>query len=90
MALATMDLLEHANLLMTSIGLPIAQVAGDANAIRIGTQEVTRWGMRPADMRAVAQLIARVLVSGETPEYVRGDTIRFRQSFQQLHFVRSD
>jgi glycine hydroxymethyltransferase len=82
------SLLEQANLLMSGIGLPGAPVTGDYNGIRIGTQEVTRWGMRPADMRVIAELMARVLVKGESPARVRGDVIAFRRRFQALHFVR--
>jgi len=82
-------LLAQANLLMSGIGLPSAPVAGDYNGIRIGTQEVTRWGLRPDDMRLVAELMARVLVRGEPPAQVREEVIAFRRGFQRLHFVRA-
>ncbi len=80
--------LSGANLLMSSITLPIAELPDDANAIRIGTQEVTRWGIRPQDMRTVAKFMARVLVEGEEPTRVRPDVVDFRAQFQALHFVR--
>ncbi|MFN8482719.1 MAG: aminotransferase class I/II-fold pyridoxal phosphate-dependent enzyme [Anaerolineae bacterium] len=81
-------LLSGANLLMSSITLPIAELPDDANAIRIGTQEVTRWGMEPADMRTVAQFMARVLVQGEDPARVKPGVVDFRAQFQDLHYVR--
>ena len=80
--------LEPANVLMTSISLPIPAVPGDANAIRIGTQEITRWGMTPQHMPAIADFIGRVLIDNESPASVCEDVIEFRRGFQQLHFVR--
>ena len=80
--------LERANILTSGIELPLPAVPGDFNAIRVGTQEITRWGMAPADMPAVAELIARVLVAGEAPERVRPDVVALRARFQDLHFVR--
>ena len=40
-------LLEKPNLFTSKIGLPLPHVPVDFNAIRLGTQEITRWGMRP-------------------------------------------
>ncbi len=85
---AACKVLERANLLMTSIGLPGEQVAGDANAIRIGTQEVTRQGMTPDAMRQIADFVGRVLVVGEPPEQVRPEVVRFRAGYQTLAFIR--
>jgi glycine hydroxymethyltransferase len=80
--------LEKANILAGGIGLPGSPVAGDYNGLRLGTQEVTRWGMRPEHMPEVARLMARVLVHHEPPDLVRPDTVDFRAGFQDLHFVR--
>jgi glycine hydroxymethyltransferase len=80
--------LARANLFLCGIGLPIEPVEGDLNGIRIGTQEITRWGMGEADMAAIARLIRRVWVDGEAPERVKGDVVEFRKDFQRLHFVR--
>ncbi|HEX2912834.1 MAG TPA: aminotransferase class I/II-fold pyridoxal phosphate-dependent enzyme [Chloroflexia bacterium] len=82
-------LLEKANILTSGIGLPLPPVEGDYNGLRIGTQEITRWGMRPEDMPELAALIGRVLVKGEDPEQVREDSLKFRSRFQQLHFMRT-
>jgi glycine hydroxymethyltransferase len=79
--------LERANLLTSGIGLPLPEIPGDYNGLRIGTQEVTRWGMLPEDMPIVAELLCRVLVSGEEPEGVRKDVVDFRGRFQKLRFV---
>jgi glycine hydroxymethyltransferase len=81
-------LLERANILASGIGLPLPSVAGDFNAVRLGTQEITRWGMQPRDMPEMAELICRVLVKHEAPEQVKPDVVALRRRFQTLHFVR--
>jgi glycine hydroxymethyltransferase len=80
--------LEKANILTSGIGLPLPPVLGDFNAIRLGTQEITRWGMRPEHMPAVAELICRILIKGELPEEIKPEVVVLRQRFQTLHFVR--
>jgi glycine hydroxymethyltransferase len=81
--------LEPANVLLSSIGLPGPEIPGEANGIRIGTQEVTRWGMGTTDMENIAAFVARVLVRNESSDSVRRDVVAFRQRFQELHFVRN-
>jgi len=83
-------LLEQANLLTSGIGLPVPDLAQDYNGLRIGCQEITRWGMQPQDMPALAELICRVLVQAEAPEKVRPDVMALRSRFQDLHFVHLD
>ncbi len=82
--------LEPANILTSGIGLPLPELKNDFNGLRIGTQEITRWGMQPADMPAVAELIGRILVKGENPAGVRPDVMALRHQFQTLHYVFSD
>ena len=80
--------LAKANILLCGIGLPIAPVAGDLNGIRIGTQEVTRFGMKEAAMAEIARLMARVMVAGEQPEMIKPDVVAFRDQYQDMVFVR--
>jgi glycine hydroxymethyltransferase len=80
--------LASANLLLCGIGLPLKPLKDDLNGIRIGTQEVTRFGMREDAMAEIARLLARVLIGRQDPAQVRGDVIAFRQDYQSLSFVR--
>ncbi|MBL8691034.1 MAG: aminotransferase class I/II-fold pyridoxal phosphate-dependent enzyme [Rhodospirillaceae bacterium] len=80
--------LAKANVLLCGIGLPIQAVDGDLNGIRIGTQEVTRFGLTPKEMPQVARFLARVLKGNEKPEQVKGDVIEFRRAFQTIRYVR--
>ena len=79
--------LRRANILTCGIGLPIAEVPGDLNGLRIGTPEIVRLGMTSGDMGELATLIGRAL-NGD-PEAVAADVTAFRQRFQGLHFIRS-
>lgn len=54
--------------------------------LRMGTIEVTRLGMREAEMDTIADFIARVLVGNQAPEDVVEDVIEFRQGYQTLYY----
>jgi len=57
--------------------------------MRLGTQEITRWGMHPENMETVAGFFCRVLVQKENPDKLKSAVIEFRKEFQQLHFIRA-
>lgn len=80
--------LRQANILACGIGLPIPSVAGDVNGLRLGTNEIVRWGMGVDEMPTVADFLARVIVHEESPHAVAEDVTAFRQNFQTIHFVR--
>lgn len=78
--------LRKAGFLACGIGLPIPEVAGDLNGLRIGTPELVRRGVTPADAPALAALIAEALRSN-APETVAPRTRQLRARFQGLHYV---
>ncbi len=78
--------LRKAGFLACGIGLPIAEVPGDMNGLRIGTPELTRWGVTTAHSKDLARLIARALRAGE-PGALLPETSAFRQQFNQLHYM---
>lgn len=78
--------LRKAGFLACGIGLPLAPVAGDLNGLRIGTPELVRRGVTPADAPALAALIAEGLRSN-APETVARRTRELRARFQGLHYV---
>jgi glycine hydroxymethyltransferase len=80
--------LRRANILSCGIGLPIAQVAGDTNGLRLGTPEITRIGMTPAEMPELASLIVRALIGNEPPESIAEAASAMRRRYTTLHFVR--
>lgn len=54
--------------------------------LRMGTIEVTRLGMREAEMETIADFIARILVERASPDDVVEDVIEFRRPYQQLYY----
>ncbi len=54
--------------------------------LRMGTIEVTRYGMREKDMDTIADFMARVLIEKESPHTVAEDVIEFRQGYQTLFY----
>ena len=79
--------LRKAGFLSCGIGLPIAEVAGDLNGLRLGTPELARRGVTVADIPALAALIAEGLRSN-APDTVAPRTAALRARFQGLHFIR--
>ncbi len=56
------------------------------SGLRMGTIEVTRLGMREADMETIAEFFARVLVRNELVEMVGKDVEDFRLPHQTLYY----
>lgn len=80
--------LRQAGFLACGIGLPVSEVAGDMNGLRLGTPELVRWGMTKADAPRLAELIARALM-GNNPAGMRDEVSAWRQEFRNVHFVHS-
>ena len=79
--------LEAARLLACGIGLPIAQVQGDVNGLRLGVPEIVRLGFAPEHMGELAALIAGALAGTPDPEATTA--LRRRVASGPLRFVRA-
>jgi glycine hydroxymethyltransferase len=85
--------LRRANLLTCAIGLPHDEAGG----LRFGTPEITRFGMTPADMPELADLIAAGLASdlaedagdGRATAELAARTSALRRRFTDVHHVRT-
>lgn len=80
--------LRKAGFLACGIGLPLPEVPGDLNGLRIGTPELVRRGVTEADAPALARLIAGALRSND-PAGLAAETAALRAGFQGLHYVRT-
>jgi glycine hydroxymethyltransferase len=80
-------LLEPANILATGIGLPLPEVPGDQNGLRLGVQELVRWGMGPEEMPRVARYFGRVLLGEEDAASLRAEVLTFRATYQTMRYV---
>ncbi len=78
--------LRQAGFLSCGIGLPIAEVEGDMNGLRIGTPELVRWGVGVEDVDQLASLIARGL-RADSPTELAEETRQLRARFNTLHFI---
>jgi glycine hydroxymethyltransferase len=80
--------LERANIIVNKNLLPSDRKEDwdYPGGLRIGTIEVTRYGMKEAEMEAIAELIARIVVRGEKPEAVQPDAVALRRSFPTLYY----
>jgi len=57
--------------------------------IRLGTNEVTRLGMKEKEMEKIAELIYRVY-KGEDVEKIKNEVIKIRKEFNEIHFRFKD
>jgi len=55
-------------------------------AIRIGTCEVTRRGMKKPEMLKIAELVKRTVIDGEKPESVKKDVAKLTAEFQKTAY----
>ncbi len=79
--------LRKAGFLACGIGLPLAEVAGDLNGLRIGTPELVRRGVTEKHAGELARLIAAGLRAND-PATLAQEVAAFRRQFTGLHYVR--
>ena len=78
--------LEDANIIVNKNLLPWDSNPVRPHGVRLGSQEVTRLGMKEKDMEIIAELIARVVTKGEAPAAVKPDVVSFKRGFTRLHY----
>jgi len=54
------------------------------SGIRLGVQELTRWGMKEPEMEKVAEFYKRALIDKEPLERIKEDVIAFRKDFNKI------
>ena len=78
--------LREAGFLACGIGLPVPEVQGDMNGLRLGTPEIVRWGMTASDMKRLAGLMAEALRRND-PGALAGEVANWRRGYDRVHFV---
>jgi len=78
--------LAAANIISNKNLLPLDDLKNVDNpsGIRLGTQEVTRRGMKEKDMQTIAEFIKRLVVDEEDPEKIKREVTRFRRGFPDI------
>jgi len=83
----TAILLERANIILNKNIIPgEGQSVKNPRGIRIGVQEMTRFGMKEDEMKKIAQFIKRVVLDKEDPAAVKKEVISFRSAFQTIQY----
>ena len=57
-----------------------------ASGLRLGTQEMTRYGMKETDFRELAQLIADIVSKGQSSGAWRENVVRMRKRFTRMQY----
>ncbi|MEM4851254.1 MAG: serine hydroxymethyltransferase [Desulfurococcaceae archaeon] len=81
-------LLEEANIIVNKNMLPYdrPEDVKDPSGLRLGTQELTRWGMKEGEMREIARFMKMILIDKRDPAEVRRKVIEFRKEFLEVHY----
>jgi glycine hydroxymethyltransferase len=56
------------------------------SGLRLGTQEMTRWGLKEGDMKTVAHFFRQIIIDKESPEKIQKEVISFRSKFDTIQF----
>ena len=82
------QLLEEANIITNKNLLPVDQPSDwdRPSGLRLGTTEVTRYGMRAPEMHRIAGLMADVLQRRQDPAAARSAAVDLRRAFPTLQF----
>lgn len=82
------QLLESANIITNKNLLPYdsPDMVQNPSGIRLGTQEMTRFGMRKQEMMEIAHLMKKVLIDGADPIKVKEEVKELRKNFTEVKY----
>ncbi len=80
--------LEKANIIVNKNLLPWDDLlkTKDPSGLRLGTQELTRLGMREQEMKMIAEFFKRLIIDRESTEKVKRDVAEFKKDFTVVKF----
>lgn len=81
--------LEQANIICNKMSLPKDSphdATKNPSAIRLGVQEVTRFGMKEEEMEYIARLMKKLLIDNIFSDKIKQDVIEFRKRFKDIHY----
>ncbi len=78
--------LENNNIIANYQALPDDESFLEASGIRMGVQEMTRFGMKEKDFRIIAEFIADVIVRNKN---IKEEVKKFRSQFLKMHYCLS-
>jgi glycine hydroxymethyltransferase len=81
--------LEECNIITNKIAMPTdtpQDATNNPSAIRLGSQELTRWGMKEREMQVIAEFFKRVLIKKEDTEKIKKEVIEMKKEFNKVHY----
>ncbi len=79
--------LESANIILNKNIIPTDLTnPNDPKGIRIGVQEMTRYGMKEEDMRTIAKFMKEILMDKKDIESVKKEVVAFRNNFLEIQY----
>jgi len=79
--------LEEANIILNKNIIPDDKSNPEnPEGIRIGVQEMTRFGMKEKEMAVIAEFIKRIILDGGDIEIIKEKVIGFRKNFQEVKY----
>ena len=81
--------LEDCNIICNKIALPIDtehDATRNPSGIRLGVQELTRFGMKEREMEKVALFFRNALIDGMNNEKIKKEVVDFRKDFQKINY----
>ncbi len=83
------EALEKANIIVNKNLLPYdpPDAIKNPSGIRLGVQEMTRFGMKEAEMEEIARFIRRVVIDKKNPRQVAKEVIEFRKEYREVKYT---
>lgn len=85
-------LLEDANIIVNKNLLPYdkPEDVSDPSGLRIGVQEMTRYGMKEGEMEEIAELFKKVIIDKKDVNEVKKEVIEMRRNFLEVKYTFDD
>lgn len=82
-------LLEKSNIITNKNMIPgdTPDKVREPSGLRMGVQEMTRYGCGVSEMKYIAELIEKVLIKKANTEEVKKEVIEFRKSYQEVKYT---
>jgi glycine hydroxymethyltransferase len=80
--------LEKANIIINKNLLPMDDTKKSMNpsGIRLGVQEMTRFGMKEPEMQQIAEFFERTLIKKESPDKIKEEATALRKKFLDVQY----
>jgi glycine hydroxymethyltransferase len=82
-------LLENCNIITNKNMIPgdTPDKVREPSGLRLGVQEMTRYGCGVSEMKYIAELMEKALIKKANPEEIKLEVIQFRKSFQEVKYT---